>query len=411
MNNNSATNVADPSFGKAWLGTYRDTNGQVMYDLAKASNYNACVCGTSGSGKTYFIRELIKRVYIPLGVTLCILDVHDDYAEIPGLDESYFNHIELTYTDQLGTINPLKVDPNSGTYMPIRHMLAVTKMFNPNMGSTQQGLLRNVLSQVYVEAGIIQENRDTWTKSAPTLQDVLTFIINAKNAASMGLTNTFVKNVRKALKKDEISDDEFHGLGKKLCSMVERVDKSIEKVWNAKAMESLESIVATMVSTSLFGEDNIRLRPGMVNRFSLKSLHESDQLIMAHLLMDRTFTTVLHHNEKKYRPAPELMMILDEGKLVKSISRSPMSPLNRIATEARGFGMGMLFGVQSIEHLTGDTQKNCSMFTLLTVPATEYSDAARRFQISKEELQRMTPHRDAMIYFNSGAFKNMTLFQ
>ncbi len=411
MNNQNADDLASLQYGSIWMGSYIDNNEPAVYDLPKATNFNSAVVGTSGSGKTHTIKEIIARGYIPHNVTICILDVHDDYLSIPGMPDDAFNHINLSYLHNDGTINPFKINPDNGTYMPRRNFLAIAKMFHRSMGARQLAVLSRAINCCYVEKGIIQKDKNTWSNPPPLLTDLLDFVRERKDEAALRLTKEFSALVRKEIKGEMLSKTQYASLGEEVCDMFRMLQEGNVKIWDLKQLESIEMVISSMVDTGLFGEDNITLQNGKINRISLKSLHESDQLVLIHLMLDRIFSTTLQRTEKKYRPTPNLIIVLDEGKLVKAVSKSALSPLNRIVTEGRGFGLGVLLGVQSIEHMTTDMQDNSGLFLLLNVPATGYPSVQRRLQVTKEILQDLKPRSDALAYINSGLFQPVRLFQ
>ena len=190
------------------------------------NNFNGLFMGTSGSGKTWTLRNLIARVY-RRGTTFHIVDVKGDFqAEnfiSQGLghlvSESDFNFINFSYFDGGSSLNPMQVprsQDGGGVTMTIETVKELATKFNHKLGSTQLGYLGEVLKAVYADFGIEHEVESTWGKKAPTLADVyekLTLvyqcIVSGLDSGSVGtIMNEIGRAKRKTLAAIRKAEDE-----------------------------------------------------------------------------------------------------------------------------------------------------------------------------------------------------------
>lgn len=94
-----------------------DAQGEVVsWCSPRLNNFNGLYMGTSGSGKTWTLRQMIARVY-RRGSTFHILDVKGDFMPEnftqTGLSnyvsEDDFNIISFSYFEGGSSLNPLQV--------------------------------------------------------------------------------------------------------------------------------------------------------------------------------------------------------------------------------------------------------------------------------------------------------------
>lgn len=384
--NNPAAMLDNPVNQNAMirLGRHFDRT-EAIYDLNIASNLGIGVVGMSGSGKTHTLKRLI-HAYASMGTTIVILDVHGDYDNIPGLPDKMVRDTIYGYTGNTGRINPLHVEAKAtgGLYLAIKQFGEVVKLFHRSLGQLQRSTLIRVAKGVYHRFGFRYQDPSTWSNPPPTLEDMLTYI-----------ADIFEGNALNEAVEDETDD---------------AIASELSHAWDEKRLGRVRELISGMVDSGLFGDDSLRLRMGSVNRFLLKGLSDSDMQALIHLIMSRLFNVAFRtfpHDEPKI---PRMMVVLDEGKVVKSISQTEMSPINRIATETRKFGMGMMLGVQSGDHLTDDVRRNCGLTIVLPVHPSDIGNTARQFNINKDDLKNLRPQADGLVYMKSGRFVPTHMF-
>lgn len=398
------------------IGTYTDGR-ECRYDLARAANFNICVLGMSGAGKTHNIRHL-TQAFCNLGMTVFVCDVQGDLAGIPGSVD-----IPFRYRSAAGSVNPLRVDPDpegGGVDMAIRQAIHVIRMFSPQMGTRQEADLRALLDVTFHDFGFRVDERATWGNPAPTLKDVLDRAQEVYVRISHGVDKNVFALIEKHRKRintlAETDDTETHDT--EVAKLAEEVEKLVRqgltgelraRRWEAKRLESLIHILEGIVATGLFNGDDMVIKQHRINRFDLTKLHKVDQQVMLHLLLERCFEfakrTCTHLNPSM----PHLAVVLDEGKYATAWMQDMLSPLNRIATEGRKYGGGLIMGVQSLRHLSEDASDNFGMTMVLKLSDKAAERAARIFRVPESLLDQIEPRRDALYSFNGSRFARVIL--
>lgn len=396
-----------------------DDGMKFEYNLAKASNHNVGLIGFSGSGKTYSIKKIVKGYY-DLGVTTFVIDIHDDIKDIDGIDQNKQKNIVFSYSQGNGSINPLRVLSNEGPYVAISNFIQTCKLFSPTLGSKQVSTLRRLTRDIYSKYGIELEDNTTWNCENPKLSDLLEYARQQKKLLLNDLDEGGITNLKKYVnsnKGDIESDNEkkrthhLAELGGMTYKFIADYERNEEEVLDAARIDSVIPMLEDMTECGLFGDDTLDInRGGGVNRFVLSKLFVKDKLVMINLLLERIFNYAVRGYKKDNPAIPRMMIIFDEGKIAKEMSKSLMSPLNRISTEARGFGLGILMAVQSPSHLTDDLFENFALFLILKLHPSREKYAQNMFSIPIEDLQALVPKQDALIFFNHGRFLNVKLF-
>lgn len=138
-----------------------DPRGQAVdWSYTQLNNFNGLFMGTSGSGKTYTIKNMVARVH-ERGTTFHIIDIKGDFTaetfERDGLShfvsQDDFNDIRFSYHEGGSSLNPLQVPRSSeggGVTMTIQSVKTLVKYFNNSLGQKQIGYLGEVLKAVYM---------------------------------------------------------------------------------------------------------------------------------------------------------------------------------------------------------------------------------------------------------------------
>jgi DNA phosphorothioation-dependent restriction protein DptH len=142
---------------------------------------NTGIIGTMGTGKTQFTKSLVTQLYRNQGfnvggkkIGILIFDYKGDYNE--------------TKKDFIDAVNPKIYSPYHLPFNPLALTLGrVKKKLLPvhtansfkdtlskvyNLGPKQQNTLKNCIMTAYQHSGISAGDESTWTKPAPTFEDV-----------------------------------------------------------------------------------------------------------------------------------------------------------------------------------------------------------------------------------------------
>lgn len=444
MNFETPINVGYDSKGNAHEWLYPALN-----------NFNGLFLGTSGSGKTHTIRNMLARVFMR-GTTFHIIDIKGDFSyqafESAGLGgmvgPSDINDITFSYFDGGSSLNPLQVPRSSeggGVVMTIENTKSLVKEFNPNLGQKQLGYLGEVLKAVYTDKGIDHDAEDTWGRKAPTFDDVLEKLTLIYQSITSGLDSGSVgtimaaigKGKRKAVQElrdaEELEEDP-DTISLRLQESAEELANTISAIvrtqfsydnlgrngtgeewehWSKDSVYSLRDTIGRMVESRLFTGTPSRVQEGKINRYDMTQISPSHQQIMMRIIASRVFAMGVLNTKLSGQydpPYAHHVLVADEGKHVKEISKTPLSPVNRIATEGRGYGTGVWLGVQQPDQVTQDMLRNISFYFLLKTPESSSKEMQRMFNLKPTQLKAILP-RENCLYSSSQHFSIVRQFK
>lgn len=398
------------------LGDYLD-GSTCTYDISRAVNPHSCFVGMSGAGKTHLIKRM-STAFCSAGMTVFMVDAQGDLEGIPGAVD-----IPFRYQGAHGSINPMRVDPDphgGGVFLAVRQTLHVLRMFYPSLGARQEADFRKLILLAYARNNILPDNPATWLNPPPTLETLHQLAHEVQLLLLTGSHEDVLEMIQRARSRvlaaredgDEATERaEKEKLQAAIIALVERgINNELNKErWDLKRLEAIEHVLSGIVATGLFSGDDLSLKPRRINRFDLNKLHPLDQQVMMYLLLERVFEWAKRSCTRFNDPVPRLMLILDEGKYAAARMDDVLSPLNRIATEGRKFGLGMVLGVQSLSHLTEDVLENFGMQVILKLSQQACDKAARLFKVQENVLAGLVPKRDALFSMNGSRFQSIRL--
>ncbi|WGK63363.1 type IV secretion system DNA-binding domain-containing protein (plasmid) [Halopseudomonas sp. SMJS2] len=421
--------------------------GPVQWAYPQVNNFNIMFMGASGVGKTHTIQHMLARVFARQ-TTFHVIDIKGDFGytnfERAGLanyvSPDDFNDIRFNYFDG-ASINPLQVPrtpEGGGVLMTIESMKVLVKTFSPNVGVKQLTYLTEILKIVYTNKGILHDDMESWGRPNPTLNDLLEQIDLIFNAVTSGLPSESVADImndigktkRKASKEvanmraieeeevviaDKVNElasgliDSITAIIKKQINL-EAVSKTgvgngdVWEYWSKESLYGLRSVIQGMVDSRLFTGNPSRTMSSKINRYDLTDISPQHQQVIMRIIANRVLAMGImetRRNDSFNPTSPTHVLVADEGKHVKEISQSPLSPFNRIGTEGRGYGVGIWAGVQSPDQVTQDLLKNFATYFVLATPEAAAGDVSRMFGIKPSYLKQLVPKDN--ILFSAGS--------
>lgn len=161
------------------FGTNVANNKDILWEptnTAKVFNTNTGIIGTMGTGKTQFTKSLITQLYRnqannvgqdPIGIL--IFDYKADYIKdefVAATNATVYELCDLPF-------NPFSLFGEK-PMLPVH----TANLFRSTMGKAyglgvkQQNKIRSLILEAYESAGIYANDRSTWERNAPTLNDV-----------------------------------------------------------------------------------------------------------------------------------------------------------------------------------------------------------------------------------------------
>lgn len=161
------------------VGHNSTTNQPVFWEptnTARYMNSNSGIIGTMGTGKTQFTKSVITQLIqnqacnvhsAPIGIL--VFDYKSDYVDAGFLQATSAAKFQLSKLPY----NPLSLFGDT-PMLPLHTAagFAETMTRAYGLGAKQQLKLENLIIQSYELAGINPEDRTTWSKPAPTVEDI-----------------------------------------------------------------------------------------------------------------------------------------------------------------------------------------------------------------------------------------------
>src|SRR5699024_9562494 len=165
-------------------GVNKDTNSLIAIDYSdkrNVLNQNMVVIGTSGVGKTTYMKQKILR-YVAKGTKVFIIDPENEYTDIvehlggevvhlSSNSETKINPLEV-FTEELDTYETVNMELLIKD--KIQRVKGFFQVIKPDLSQVEKGVLDYVLNDVYRNSGVLNYttiddiSRDQW----PILADV-----------------------------------------------------------------------------------------------------------------------------------------------------------------------------------------------------------------------------------------------
>jgi len=338
---------------------------------------------------------------------------------------------------------------NAGPKVQIEIIIElIKKNYLPNMGSRQEIVIRYLLRDVYAMKGFEEEKIETWLNPLPSMNDVVSLIEKLLvyfDKKPTKKTKTSIEHY--AILKDAIVNLKFLKQRYSLCAEnnneeKEKLEKTIQEKkstidslhkeyieyglenFNESDMlphnmgywffqnnidishyeqKGIMNTVADMssyfrgfVDAGIFHSNKPPMAAGL-NVMNISGLDVSHQKFFVDIMLGKGFRACKARGEYSKLPPEkkrrgekcDTVYMIDESKLISGTSKeknNPFSYLNRIATEARAFGMALVVASQSAEHFPPEFLKNFSMQVVFNTEIADYDNVKKAFGLTKEEL-------------------------
>lgn len=422
------------------IGTALDGRS-VLWCPKQASNLNVVSIGESGSGKTWIIQQLISRYHQSGRVTTHILDIKGDYDLLTMrnngviLDDSDVVTLDYSYAGGNASINFLKFSKTKeagGVFMAVQEVIEIFKKFNPQFGQKMIGYAEQILYQLYEKFGIVHEDESSWANPEPNVLDLLEHVDEIIVKLTMGVDEDIVSKIYDMRRKiaglpkriDAAAADgrSTSGMEQELDSLKGDIIVAFEEYvnmnckgkrgtytgWDLQTVIRIKETVQKMINSQLFyrkdcGYEGQRAKRNVINRYLLAGLAPTHQQAMMNLIMRGVYNFSIsetRRNGNYNEGIPRHIIVADEGKHVKAISSSPLDPLNRIGTEGRGIGLGVILGVQSPQQITEDLLGNFGARFISYIAEAHRQKTQQLFGVTSAELKSIKIKESC--YFSSG---------
>lgn len=388
-------------------------------DNIKTMNPHGLICGISGAGKTTLLKQIVQYLQNQ-NKHIYLIDLQGDL----GMDGE--NHIEFNAWGAKYGINPFEFDmgvsvevltnlitegiqlegelesliKNSGPIVQVQIMVEIIrKNFFQNLGPNQDAVLNKLFLDTYQMKGIIHDDFTTWLKPLPDMHDTQELIeqiegtweliqIRMKEEKVKIITTSIVRETYENL--SELEKKFWIDTGINPLEYMERT--------TFKTVKNLQFHIIALVKSGVFHSNVPPVRAGL-NRLNMSGLRHEIQRVMSDIFIGKIFRACKLRGEYKTRADKgrgelcDTFIIVDEGKLIVPSGKAkndPYSYLNRIITEARKYGLGLIIVVQTPNHLPDEFLRNVYMQVILTMNESDYESARRCFDLRDKELLKQT---------------------
>lgn len=336
---------------------------------------------------------------------------------------------------------------NSGPSVQVLEMIDIIKKnFMQTMGSNQEPILKRLLLDTYKMKGIIFDDYTTWLNPLPALEDTKMLIEQIQGAfeiISSGVDKGALKAIKQFVKAIEKGIDagafaEMRDDGEIIGSdIVRKAHNSLDKYVVSKVKNSAEVDeddffikhgidqsfymrkdvirvvgklgfhIDALIESGVFHSCKPTFKSGL-NRIDMSGLRHETQRFMADVFLGRVFRACkirgeyakLPPEKRKRGEKCDTYIVVDETKLIVPNGKEkndPFSYLNRIATESRKYGLGLIVVAQTSVHFPDEFLRNFFMQIVLTTNKADYENTRKNFAISKEQLAMVNEFGVALI--------------
>jgi len=345
------------------LGRSVDTKDLMIWRPEELMNGITLVTGGSGSGKSETLRGMAAELSSN-NIPVVVLDLHGDL----DLD---FDTISLDYRGH-HSVNPMELTSYSeidGGPTPHinRLMLQFDYAIRNKLSSTMKSWLRNLLKFAYEQHGIVQSHPERWHNDPPTFDYLLDLI---------------------RYPEDRI-----------IASKKPKYMRLLESITSSTMMAVENRLTPILEHPAFSGHNSIHIEE-IANkpvRILLKPLNTVDmQFMAADTIIRQLYAHTLAKGHitdadpSKFR----LFIMIDEVKILTGFrgkKDDPYAILNRLATEARKFGLGLILASQIIGHFGRDIKSNAATKLILrTMDLDETKRCAKEFKLKVKDLSSLS---------------------
>lgn len=426
-------------FGYNRLGFRVGKNIPIVWDSKSVINHHMLLTGASGTGKTYRLRNIINQIVSQnANVRVHVIDYHGDIT----IDSA--STVKFSESSNWG-FNPLVVndDPHyGGVRKRIQSFIGSLNRSGRQLGSKQEAVLRNLLTDLYAANGFYGNDAKSWKlndgiarrfpKKYPTLMDALKFSAFKLRAMSLGANNKsmalleqlnrtasrmYVKLKRSNNTKD---DAEFLKMQEDLKSLkdkaIEEYTDYVQSIQTGNELDDLikydskdvlKSIVERLEnlnSMGIFKNETPPFDPSKpVWRYEISPLLLEEKKLFVYFLLENIF---YERFRQGVQDDVREIIVLDEAHLY--FTEEPENIINIIAKEARKFGLGLFCASQSPTHFSEDFTTNVSTKAILGIDETYWGSTERKLRLSQDALKQIIPQKDMLLQIkNRGDTQNI----
>ena len=427
------------SSGKNFVFGKEMTNRRnvIEFNPDTAANPHVLIDGASGSGKTRLIMEL-KKYLERQNKRIYLIDFQGDMG---SEGEAYYEfNARCVDPDSAYTLSPFAFEMDVKNGGPKNHCEILLDVFKkalaPTWGPIQQSLIKHILLDLYRFKGILHEDDTTWARELPTIYDLKELMELIQDYVEFRAHRHFIprlKKMQEAGKKYTFADEEkkeamLSKLNEATADLNTAVKEFHEYLTEGKLEEWYHHLDHEHVNFDYYTSKDVynvfkKLLPylneivdnpifqgrrpiefnAQVMRFDLSGLTNANKpkhaIFFSELLLYHVFRQLKmrgeyhkYHDKSRGRKVSDYI-IIDESKLVLPTGAerdNPYNIQNRIASEARKYGLGVIWAAQISESFTRDILQNSDTKVVLKVSGDQRKTIKKNFGVPNDEMVKHT---------------------
>lgn len=403
-------------FIKLGLDKYNPSSA-VGWDSATALNPHFLIFGSSGSGKTTQLINIVSQLRKMPQTRIHVFDCHGDI----DLPEEFTSTIRFSETSPFG-LNPFTVSADrefGGVRRRVMSFVSMVNRYTGRLGPRQQSALQDLLYDLYVIRGYYRSKPETWTsdgKRPPTVQDLKIFAHTKLKKLVLGDSSEVMAALDKLAKT-------MASLQKAISKGGQIDERKIEKMQRT-AVESFSTYVMNMetgfelddflrydskdmLKSMLDRLDNIyamgifkdvppqfdKTKP--VWRYDIRSLSHAEAGFLVELFLERIFLWAKSNGLSKLHT----ICCIDEAQNYMSKDKSHI--INIIMREGRKFGLALMNASQNFANITDDVVLNTATKLLLGADEAQLKYLSSKLAIDSARIKHIELKRTALVQVKS----------
>ncbi len=389
----------------------------IDWDPAAVISPHILLLGKTGTGKSHQLRELVTKLGVSGIPRLHVFDVHGD-LETPN--ESY-----VSFKQSAGYgINPLLINDDKdwgGIRRRISTIIDTLNWTNRQLGSKQEVVLRCLLNDLFAANQYYENDPSSWTigtKRIPALRDAILFgkaklqalytYTEGPAAEALQIVNRTAKRIYtlKTKSRGTPSDEELDTLLKHKATAIDAytdyvtsIDsgRELENIMRYDSTEVLKGVIdrlETLEATGVFTAKRPPFDPNApVWRYDIHTMPAPQRTFFINIRAQQLF-----ERARQRGPCDRVneFIVLDEAHALGAANDSE-HPVNKIAIEARKFGLGLLAASQATTHFSQDFLSSMGTKVLLGIDPIYQSDVSRKLQVPVQHLRNIQFQSTALV--------------
>lgn len=404
----------------------------IYLDTQQLINAHLMLSGMSGTGKSHLLRQLIQSAG-EQNILIEVFDVHHDLM-VPGAAAAMYSE-----QSRLG-YNPLELNPDphsGGVRKRINELVHLINHSGTRLGSRQESVLRNLLQDVYWLNGIYADNPASWIRLPitealhrqlleqhdyaglkryfPCLSDAIRLATrklkmlylgaDTKAVTALEQLNKEAQKLQQLAGQTGMDEQELaQKLHKAQANAIERYSdyvmaiqtgRELSDVLKYNSKEVIQSVLERLQQleqAGVFTPNPPQWGNARIRVHQIKHLSDAEKRMLVYTRAEQVFRQA---QDDGITPNVTRILVIDEAP--KFVDDDPDNVLNKIALEARKFGLGLWCAGQSPESYSEEFLTNVGTTILLPIHSAFWDKSCRKLKISLDTLRACRPREVAAV--------------